>query len=187
MDNKRYLVDKTSINILWDEDTTTIKKTFQYTDSLYNTIGEDKTAIDNITGIGVTGDSSWDSSQSKSFRLGSGLITPDASVYTALRPCYVTWPSISDMLLTDRLFFAVARRDFISDRNTYLISDRETQIKDHVTDENLLRNSLGAPGDIYSWANARWNRRQGCEAKLVSTTKQIEVSQSAAQVNRSFF
>jgi hypothetical protein len=179
--DRSYLVDRTGINIFWIDDTTSMSQTFRYAD--YITIGSMKTSIGSITGFDTTGNSSFDSCNSESFRLSSGLIDPYVDIYPALRSCYVTWQTISDQMLTDRVNFATDRSSLIQARNSYLINTRQPQIMSHVVDEGILRDSSGGPGDLYTWANNRWNRRQGCEAKLKQIEKQIEANQSALAIN----
>jgi hypothetical protein len=51
--------------------------------------------------------------------------------------------------------------------------------------EEILRTSTGDPGDLYTWANNRFNRRQGCYARLKQIEQQIASNQSALSINKS--
>ena len=177
-----YSVDKTAINIFWTEDTTSVTRTFRYAD--YTSVGAVKEAIDAIPGLDVTGNSAYDSSDSESFKLASGSIPPTVSIYPALRESYLTYRTISDQLLTDRTDFVNDRSSEITDRIDYLINTREDQIRSHVEDEEFLNASDCGFGDLYIWANNRFNRRQGCYVKLEQIKKLIQANQSALEINK---
>jgi hypothetical protein len=177
--DREYSIDRTAINILWDGNTSE----FRY--SAYPTIGDIKNIINStVPGIDATGDVSLDSSNSESFKIASGTINPDATIYPALRPCHVEWYSISDKMLNDRLSFATDRSDYLKYRNDYLENERDLQIRNGVWDDKILNDGVGNPSDLYKWANNRWNRRQGCNAKLKQIEKQIEANQSALEINQ---
>ena len=69
-------------------------------------------------------------------------------------------------------------------RKTYLYPTRENQIFQHVVDEELLRASDGATGNLYNWADNRFNRRNGCDARLAQIEKQIEANNSALEISK---
>lgn len=183
--NLRYITDTTSLNILWEEDITTIQKHFSYID--YPFVSNMKTGIDaTVTGVIATGPAIHDSSYCEAFRVGSGPL--DAAIYSGLRDCCANYQTISDRIIDLRLAFARDRSDYLIERITYLDQTRDSQVINNIYSEEILRENTGDekgdPSDLYIWANNRFNRRQGCYAKLKQIEKQIESNQSALQVNK---
>lgn len=174
-----YAVDRTAINIYLSSGPSF---TYRYAD--YLTVGLLKAGIDSISGMDVTGPLWFDSSASASLRLASGAINPDATVFPALRDCYVAYQTISDRLLNNRLSFEVSRDLELGNRHSYLTNVRELGIKTGLVREALLRGSDGLPGDLYGWADNRFNRRQGCEARLNQATQMMGSNKSALTVNQ---
>jgi len=185
MKDIRYAIDLTSVNLLWEEDTTTIQKIFSYDN--YPLVSDMKTGIDaTITGVLVQGPVMYDSDFCEAFVLGSGPL--DATVYSGLRDTCANYQTISDRIIDLRLDFARDRRDYLVDRIEYIDETRQDQIISNIFSEEILRENTGDnkgdPSDLYIWANNRFNRRQGCYARLKQIEKQIESNQSALQINR---
>lgn len=184
--NLRYITDTTSLNILWEEDTTTLQAHFPYVS--YPLVSDMKTGIDaTVTGVIATGPSIHDSSYCEAFRIGSGFL--DATIYSGLRDSCANYQTISDRIIDTRLPFARDRSDYLVERITYLDQTRDSQIINNLYSEEILRintgDSKGDPSDLYIWANNRFNRRQGCYARLKQIERQIESNQSALQINQS--
>jgi hypothetical protein len=183
--NPRYVTDSTGLNLIWEENSVTDMTSLLYAD--HTSILAMKIAIQNVPGFDAVGDSIYDSTKSRAFLLASGYITgTDATMYPGLRPCRAYYQTISDQQLNNRYEFDTSRIQDLADRTDYLNLTRFPGIKSSLMDEGLLMMSDGAPGDIYTWANARFNRRQGCSAKLNQINQQIASNQSALQVNQNF-
>jgi hypothetical protein len=103
---------------------------------------------------------------------------------TPLRACVAFYQTISDQQLDNRYDFDTTRIQDLTDRTDYLNLTRLSGIGSSIANEGLLYKTDGMPGDIYTWANARFNRRQGCNAKLNQINQQIASNQSALQVNQ---
>lgn len=148
----------------------------------YPLISNMKTAINAFAvGVAATGNTFYDS-YAAGFR-GSGIINPDATVYPGLRPCIISYYTINDKSLGDRTSFYTNRTTQLNNRKTFLYN-RESQIFSDVLLEEYLRASDGATGNIYNWANNRFNRNNGCEARLKQIEKQIQMNQAGLQVNK---
>ncbi|MHA1168837.1 MAG: hypothetical protein ACTSRU_13495, partial [Candidatus Hodarchaeales archaeon] len=173
-----YSIDRTSINIFHNSDTST----YSYQD--YSTVGGMKTVIASMNGLATVGNLIFDGLNSESFKLASGPITPDATVYPALRASFASYQTISDKMLADRTNFASDRSSSDSSRVIYLLNTREDQIKQNVQAEELLNTSDCSSGDLYAWADNRFNRGDGCEARLDQITKQIARNQSALRISK---
>jgi len=63
---------------------------------------------------------------------------------------------------------------------------RETQIRAAILNEQYLMTSDGSSGAIYEWANNRFNRSNGSEARLMQIKKQIEVNNSSLGISKNF-
>ena len=98
-------------------------------------------------------------------------------------PLYVTYQTISDRILADRTDYCASRTVELNMRKSYLLNTREDEIFNNVKSENFL-NTDGDAGDLYIWANNRFNRRQGCDARLMQQEKLIEANQSGLGVNK---
>jgi hypothetical protein len=182
MDNLRYSIDTTALNIRWEEGSDTVNHTYTY--AAYPHVSNMKAAVNTITGLNATGPSAFDAGYSEAFKLASGDIVTSVNVYPALRSSYLEYETISDWLLTDRLPIATDRSGYLNTRTTYLTL-RDKQIRGHLLAEETLKTADGAPGDLYAWANNRFNRRQGCYAKLKQIEAQIASNQSALAINKS--
>ena len=117
----------------------------------------------------------------------SGDIDTTAAIYRGLRGSTVAYQTISDKLYIERIHFARDRSSALTGRAAYL-ELREPEIRNNFKAEEILRNNtgdnMGDPSDLYIWANNRFNRRQGCYARLKQIEKQIESNQSALQINQ---
>ena len=182
MQNQRYAIDQTSLNLTWERDTSTVTRTLTYTG--YPTVGDMKARINQIMGLYADGPSSYDSETSAVFKFISGVFPPDATVSRALSDCTVGYVTISDRIIDNRRAFVADRSSLLVPRITYLDQTREQQIRNHVRDEQILRSSDGGYGDLWVWANNRFNRRQGCNARLSAMQVQLAANQSALSVNR---
>jgi len=177
----QYSIDGTALSIEYNDGTTTQNVYLPY--STYTTIGTMKTAIDAVPKLAVIGSSLYDSSKC-SFKLASGSIVPDATVYPGLRSNYVSYQTISDQILSDRTAFVSDRSSEVNDRYLYLDGTRDEQIIQHIKSEELLRSSDGADGNLYNWADNRFNRSIGCEARLAQIEKQIALKQENLKINK---
>lgn len=158
------------------------------TDFYYNsypTVGAMKTAINSLAlGITASGNIAYNSLAS-GFQ-GSGSITPDATLHPGLRSCYVDYWTIEDNFLWDRLDYITNRYTEVTNRLAYLVT-RQNQIKSTILSEEYLRATDGSTGNIYNWADNRFNRSNGCEARLKQIEKQIQMNQSGLQVSKRLF
>ena len=151
------------------------------------TVGAMKTAINGITGFDATGNSIYNSLKPP-FLLSSAFIPVpyDATIYPGLRPCAAFYETISDQQLMDRSNFDSTRITDLINRNSQLTA-RYSSVKSLLESEGILMASDGQPGDLYAWANNRFNRRQGCEARLSQINQQIASNKSALKINNNFF
>jgi hypothetical protein len=181
MSNRRYRVDGTSMSVLWNENAIPVTREFLY--STYTNIGSLKTAIGNVTGFGADGSSMYDS-YAPSLLLADG--TTPATVYftSALRNLYVDYQTISDKNLADRTGDISSRDSTLSARMGYLSGTRDLELPSEAPLEQFLRSSDGGYGNLYLWADNRFNRRQGSNARLNQIEKQIEANQSSLNVNK---
>lgn len=183
--NATYYTGYDNLTLLWQKGSTNYSSVFYYDNS---SIQDIKAAI-NLTGdITASGSSIYDSSRAQSFRQTSGYInlTPDATIYRGLRDCNVAFQTISDRLLKERFYYTGDRSDYLSGTRIPYLAQREQQIVIDMGSEEILRTSTGDPGDLYTWANNRFNRRQGCYARLKQIEQMIASNQSALSINKSF-
>lgn len=96
-------------------------------------------------------------------------------------PMYVNYQTISDRILDNRYTFTSDRSSVLDTRRSFM-GGRTSQIMSSVSQEELFRSTNGEFGNLYVWANNRFNRRQGCEAKLKQIEAQIAANQSALGV-----
>ena len=182
--NFNYSVDTTALNVLWYEDTTASGRTLTYSGN--TTVLDMKNAINGIPGLNALGDPSFEPEYSLAFLTSSGMIAPDATIYRGLSACDVTYSTITDRLLDNRVSFVYDRSSEIDLRQTYLDQTRQEQIRSHLAQEEILRTSTGDVGDLWIWANNRWHQRQGCESRLNQIVQQIRSNQSALSVTKMF-
>ena len=174
-----YSVDTGGVQLSWDNGS----KYYSY--GSYPNVGAMKTGINSeIPGLNAMGGFS-DSSVSGFLLTSTTAIPPDADIYAGLRPCSADYYTIDDQLLKVRDSSANARLVLDTARLVFL-SDRTDQIKQHVIDEEYFRSTSGATGNLYDWANNRFNRSTGCEARLKQIEKLIEMNQAALNVSRMF-
>jgi hypothetical protein len=175
-----YYVDKTGVGLAWSGDS----KLYAY--SIYSTVGSMKNAINaDIPGINATGPASYDSVPSSFKPIGTTAVPPDAPIYPALRPCYANYNTMDSKLLLNRNAFVSVRKPAVDARITFL-NGRETQIKQHIIDEEHFRAANGSTGNLYNWADNRFNRSNGCEARLKQVEKVIEMNQASLSVSKRF-
>jgi hypothetical protein len=182
-----YSVDKTSI---------TVDGTY-FDFFTYYTLGSLKTAVDGAYGIDVTGNTAYDPYATGCLISGNSF-TEDATIFPGIRgvlglmlpfppsPTKVLYYTIDDQFITDRSSFDASRKINVDNRISFL-EDRENQIRQTVLDEEYFMTTDASSGNLYVWADNRFNRSNGCEAKLKQITKQIEMSNSSLDVNRRFF
>lgn len=184
MANLRYSTDVTALNIYWEEYTNTIQKQYLYAG--YPLVSNMKAALNNITGILAAGSGVHDSSYCTTFLRTAGAL--DATIYSSMHDCSAVYQTISDRILDVRNLFATDRSDYLTERIDYLDSIREYEIREQVDAEDILLTNTGSNkgniGDLYIWANNRFNRRQGCYAKLKQIEQQIASNKTALQINR---
>jgi hypothetical protein len=147
-----------------------------------------KSDINTIFGIDATGDSTHDLSNSKGLKITDSTgISPDATVYSGLRENFVDYHTIDDKNLDDRKAFDLVRITQLNDRLDYL-NDREDQIRANMlSEESFMSSDASNIGNLYEWADNRFNRSVGCEAKLKQIEKQIQMSKSGLKVSQRFF
>jgi len=183
--NLRYVTDSTAVNLLYEISGDTYQEVYRYT--VYPLVSNIRTALNNSALVDATSNPSYDSKYCKAFIPTTQFISPNAVIYPGLRNCTVAYQTISDKYLDERLAF-------IGDRDTTLVNrigfleTRENQIYNSIASEGFLLDSDdgGDPGDIYVWANNRFNRRQGCYARLKQIEAQIASNESALEINKSF-
>ena len=182
--NLRFVTDSLGVNIHWLVGAIPFQETYTYVS--YPTVGTMKAALNTSAVVSAAGNPSYDSRGSGIFQYSTTLINPTADLLPGLRDSYVTYQTISDKLLNERLAFIGTRDNYLLYRGAYLDVTRESQIYNDIKSEGLLLNvGSGEPGNIYAWANNRFNRRQGCYARLKQIEQQIASNQSALQVNQS--
>jgi hypothetical protein len=178
--NISYFINKTGLGLSWDGDSTF----YNYTPGM--TVGSIKNDINrDVPGLDATGNNEFDSSSVGFKIISTTAIPPDASVLPSLRDCYANYYTIDDKYLFDRQTFVLSRKPVVDTRISYL-NTRDLQIKQHVIDEEYFRSIDSSTGNLYNWADNRFNRSVGCEAKLKQIEKQIEVNQSSLGVSRRF-
>jgi len=184
----QYTVGALGIDFFWQDVSGFYSQFIDYV--TYPTIGVFKTAVASLTGLDtssgffVAGDSVYDSSASACFKLNPySSISPDASVYPGLRDCTVGYYTISDQLLLDRSSYVLARDSTLGNRISALTS-RQASIMANIDTEAILRDTDGNTGDLYAWSDLRFNRRQGCDAKLKQIEAQIASNKSASNTNQ---
>lgn len=182
MTNQSYRVDSSGLNIYWNERTDYTGVSLPYTD--YTTVLSMKNAINQITGLDATGSPVYNSRRSRAFLDATGSINPDATVYRGLDPCYVVYATIDEKILSDRTDYLLVRDPLVISRYTYLDQTRDPQILRNFANEELLRSTDGGVGDLWTWANNRFNRRQGSEARLKQAEAILESNQSALEINK---
>ncbi len=181
MDTLRYQVDSTSLSIRWDENSVETERHLTYDDQ--SSVLDMKNAVDAITGLNVVGNAIYNTEPSQAFKISSGLIDTTADIYRGLGDSTVQYQTISDAVFNDRIPFLLDRTTALGGRQIYLAS-REPEIRSNITNEEILRDSDGNPSDLYIWANNRFNRRQGCYARLKQIERLMESNESALRVNR---
>lgn len=179
MTSFNYSVDSTALNVHWTEDGDATQLVLPYTG--YPTVADMKMGISTITGLDTTGDPLHDAS-TMTYAIGSGTIPAD--IKGGLRPLYVDYQTISDEILDLRSDFIPLRDDTLADRRDFLNNTREDQIKDAVKNEEYFLSLDGGFGNLYIWANNRFNRRQGCDARLAQKEAQIAANESALGVTK---
>jgi hypothetical protein len=176
--NHSYFIDSTSLYIAWDSSA----KYYDYVS--YPTVGSIKAGINaDVPGLDAFG--GVDASYSGFKIIGSTTIPPNASIYPALRPCWADYYTTDSQLLTLRDSSANVRKTEVENRLAFL-HDRTNQIRQHVLDEEYFVSASGSTGNLYDWANNRFNRSTGCEARLKQIEKLIEMNHSSLTISRMF-
>lgn len=186
--NLRYVTDATAANLLWEIGGDTYQEVYRYT--VYPLISNIRTALNDSLVVDATSNPLYDSKYCEAFIPTSQFISPDATIYPGLRDCTVAYQTISDKYLDERIDFinpVTGRDKILSDRISFL-ETRESQIYNSIASEGLLLDSDdgGDPGDIYAWANNRFNRRQGSYAKLNQIEQLIQSNEYALNINKNF-
>lgn len=182
VNNLRYVTDATAMNLLWEITGDTSQEVYTYVD--YPLVSDMRSVLNSSAVVDATSNPAYDSKYCRAFIPTTQLINPDATVYPGLRDATVAYQTISDKLLTDKITFSTDRSNFLLNRINYLDS-RKTQIENDIFVEKILHDG-GVPGDLYVWANNRFNRRQGCYARLKQIEQQIISNKSALLINKSF-
>jgi hypothetical protein len=187
--NLRYVTDSTAVNLLWEISGDTSQLVFPYATNPL--ISDMRVALNGTPLVSAVSNPLYDSKYCEAFIPTMQLINPTGIIYPGLRNCIVAYQTISDKLLDERLAFIsspLGRDGTLSDRIDYLDQTRKSQIYNSIASEGFLLDSGdgGDPGDIYAWANNRFNRRQGCYAKLKQIEAQIASNESALEINKSF-
>jgi hypothetical protein len=179
--NFQYTIDKSGLDIIWDSS----HKYYSYDN--YSTILAMKSSINyDIPGLDATGNSMYDTSTSRGLKIDTTVaIPPDGVIYSGLRECIVDFWTIDDKNLTDRSDFDSTRIGLINSRLAYL-PVRQTQIKNALANEEYLMSLDGSTGNLYDWADNRFNRSVGCEARLKQIEKMAQMNWSSLRVNSRF-
>jgi hypothetical protein len=177
----QYTTNMTSLQLSWTH-VSSETSTFPYAD--YTTVAAIRTGINGLAGIVTHPIKTGADTSRPPFKFDSGFIPPDATLYPTLRPLTVYYPTISDEMLYDRTTFVHDRSDVVTARITYLDETRQPQIINHIKSEEYLRATDGGTGNLYNWADNRFNRSQGCLARLRQTEKIIERNKSALAINK---
>jgi hypothetical protein len=179
-----YTTTTSSLNLSWNDGTNNFSRNLVYDSS---TVLDIKNAINSITGLIATGSPIYDSFFAEAFKLASGSLSVFSSpIFMGLRDSIVTYQTISDRQLNARIAVATDRKNFLDTTRVPYLLARESQIGTDLASEEILRTSTGDPGDLYTWANNRFNRRNGCYAKLKQIEQQIATNQAALKINKSF-
>jgi hypothetical protein len=179
--NLNYAIDKTGITMNWDGS----GKLYSY--SAYNTVGTMKTGINaDIPGINATGPALNDASPSCFKPIVTTAIPPDVTVYPALRPCWAYLATTDSKLLLDRSNFVNQVRIPETAARLTFLNNRYTEVINSITSEEHFRSSNGDTGNLYNWADNRFNRSNGCEARLKQIEKQIEMNKASLNVSKRF-
>jgi hypothetical protein len=178
--NATYFTSTTGLTIDWYNGANHYNEFLSF--SAFPTIASMISYIQSFPGFNPT--STVPSENSASFKIASGPINTSADIYRALRPVTVIYQTIRDTNLIRRNADISGRPAQLNSRDTYLSGTVEPYIKSALNTEGLLRVATGAPGDLYMWADNRYNRRQGCEARLVQITQVINSNSSAQAVNQ---
>lgn len=176
------ITDSSALTLRWVDPYGSYSTSFLYAD--HTDVADMKASINGLTGFDATGNNIYDTVIS-AFKLNSSeYLNPRVSVYPGLKPCFVDYQTISDRNLTDRTDYIVSRINQIDYRLGYLEGTRKSEIIQTAVNEELFRATDGGWGNIYIWANNRFNRVQGCESKLVQIKSLIARNKSALTVNR---
>jgi hypothetical protein len=178
----RYETDATSLSLKWVDGYGSHDIIYSY--AIYPTVSSMKTGINLNPGFDATGNIAYNAYPSL-YETGTFAIDMTAEVFPGLKPCWVDYQTISDRYLSDRTSYDNLRLTQLVSRFYYLDNVREEEIIQAVSAEELLRASDGDWGNLYTWANNRFNRVQGCEAKLYQIKQMIARSQLVARANRS--
>ena len=181
-----YTVSPTGLKIDW----TNIDSSSFHNEYLYNDFYQvkDMTAAINLDSSGVMAvhGAQYKDVPNQYFVNSEGWAYPtDATIYKGLGSLYVSYSTISDRNVNDRLPVVYDRTGYLWHTRLPYLSSRENTVKGDILDEGLLRTSTGDPGDIYAWANNRFNRRQGCYAKLKQIEQIMASNQAAISINKS--
>jgi len=181
--NAYYITDSTALNLYWKVGGVADSTALVYSDS---TVGYIKNIINGISGFSTSGDPVYNDYSSAAFKLNYSPINPNATVYYGLRDATITYQTISELTLNQRYSFATGRYPYLTDTRTTQLNTREGEIRNDLAAEEILKTeTTGVPGDLYTWANNRFNRRQGCYAKLKQIEQQIASNQTALNINKS--
>jgi hypothetical protein len=177
-----YITDATSLTLSWFIGITPFSLYLPYDST--TTLSDIAAPINGTPGF-IASVLGPPSDKASAFKIASGGINLTAFLYQGLRDCRVDYQTISERLITPRIAQTVDRDSTLSARISYL-PIREGQIKADIENEQILRTFTGDPSDLYAWANNRFNRRQGCYARLNQIQQQILSNQSALNINRIF-
>lgn len=183
--NFSYKIDASGLGINWDSSSAYLP--YSVYGNPWGVYAMKNYINTNIPGLDASGASIYDSSNPRGLKIkGLTSIPPDATVYSGLRECFVDLWTIDDKNLLDRSSYDNVRISQLDSRLNYL-DVRENQIKDAFTTEELFMSlDTSSEGNIYEWADNRFNRSAGCEARLKQIEKQIQVSQSGLQISKRF-
>jgi hypothetical protein len=195
-----YYVDTTSLAI--NQDATY----YYYIFSSYLTLAALRSAINAdfapvpLTGLYASGNASLGLMPPKFVPIGSSgspipLLVPNTykiypdftGMLPTLSSCNVNYYTIDDQYLADRSSFDTTRLTNISNRESFILT-RESQIKTNMLQEEYFMSlDTSNTGNLYEWADNRFNRSVGCEARLTQIEKQIQMNTAGLDVNQRFF
>ena len=184
-----YFIDGAGVGVTADG----TYRYYSYSDASNCTVAGMKAHIksDFLTrGLDTTGNTIYDFKPSGFKPIGSFsaqiTIPPDAAFSACLRGCHCAYTTVDNSNLNTReIFSSATRKNILDHRNTFL-TGRDSAIRGAILSEEYLRSTDSTLGNLYDWVDNRFNRSNGCEARLIQVTKQQEMNRSSLGVSSRF-